>query len=63
VPAWIPADLLASYPDGPYAVYVYYPKTQREIRQRNHSLASAVAEADRQHAAGQRVHVSLDTCG
>jgi hypothetical protein len=48
---------------SPFAVYVYYPATCREIVSRNLLLADAEAMADRELAAGRRVHVSLDTCG
>ena len=48
---------------SPFAVYVYYRETGREIVRRNLSLADAEAMADSEAAEGRRVHVSLDTCG
>jgi len=62
---WIAPKLLDHYPDGPYAVHAYYPASRRELVTRNHTADSAVAEAERQQAAGSArdVHVSLDTCG
>ena len=48
---------------SPFAVYVYYPATGREIKHRNLRLAEAEAMADRESAEGRRVHVSMDTCG
>jgi hypothetical protein len=61
--AWMPAALLADFPAGPYAVYVYYPATQREVVTRNLGPREAADRADRETAAGHRPHVSLDTCG
>jgi hypothetical protein len=60
---WISDGLAERYPRGPYAVYSYYPATQRELAMRNQSPESAVKLAERETARGCRVHVSLDTCG
>lgn len=60
---WISAELLERFPLGPFAVYSYYPATQREMCYRNQSPESACKLADREEASGCRVHVSLDTCG
>jgi hypothetical protein len=70
IPAeWVSPELAKhAVPDefgrtSPFAVYVYYPATQREMVMRNQSLESACKMADREADAGHRVHVSLDTCG
>jgi len=60
---WISAELLESYPRGPYAVYAYSPATCREVVQRNQSPESAARSAEGFTSRGCRVHVSLDTCG
>ena len=50
---------------SPFAVYAYWPETQRETVQRNLLLDQAEAAADKIAAdrPDVRVHVSLDTCG
>ena len=62
---WIAPTLLDHYPNGPYAVHVYYPATGRALAVRNQTADSAVAEAEEFEASGKcrDVHVSLDTCG
>jgi hypothetical protein len=49
----------------PFAVYVYYPETGRELVHRNLRLADAERLADEVSAGrpGVRVHVSVDACG
>ena len=62
---WIAPTLLDHYPNGPYAVHVYYPATCRELTVRNQTAQSAVSQAEQFEASGKcrDVHVSLDTCG
>lgn len=60
---WIDSELLARFPNGPFAVYGYNPKVGREVVTRNQSAASATRLAELNTARGLRVHVSLDTCG
>ena len=60
---WINPATPVQFPHGPYAVHICYPVTCRELAVRNQSPASAIATAGAEKRGGNRVHVSLDTCG